>query len=250
MRGDPPVGIGNGFTAEYRVRFDEAGPDGRIRTSGLLRFAQDVAWQHSDARGFDRAWYAARGLAWVVRGVELEVLRPIGVGLSLTVSTAVVAHRRIWARRLAEVRLPDGVLAARVVTDWVILDTRGRPVRIPIEIDAGFPNPPSDGDILKVEPARGAFEVSRSLRVRPQELDPMGHVNNATYLDWLEEALLARDGATSWLEEIPRTARLEYLASAAPGDALQVATSVDWGRWRADIRRGQDTLLRATGRVG
>ncbi len=33
-------------------------PDGRLRTSGLLRYAQDLAWIHSASRGFDRAWYA------------------------------------------------------------------------------------------------------------------------------------------------------------------------------------------------
>ena len=54
-------------SAPYRVRFDEAGPDGLLRTSVLLRYAQDVAWHHSTSRGFDRAWYAERGLAWLVR---------------------------------------------------------------------------------------------------------------------------------------------------------------------------------------
>ena len=48
----------------YRVRFDEAGPDGLLRASGLLRYAQDVAWMHSEALGFDRAWYRERDLAW------------------------------------------------------------------------------------------------------------------------------------------------------------------------------------------
>ena len=33
----PIEGIENGFTGGYRVRFDEAGPDGRLRTAGLLR---------------------------------------------------------------------------------------------------------------------------------------------------------------------------------------------------------------------
>ena len=44
--------------ARYRVRFDEAGPDGLAPDVGLMRYAQDVAWQHSTALGFDRAWYA------------------------------------------------------------------------------------------------------------------------------------------------------------------------------------------------
>jgi len=38
----------------YRVRFDEAGPDGLLRTSTLLRYAQDLAAFHSAKRGFDR----------------------------------------------------------------------------------------------------------------------------------------------------------------------------------------------------
>ena len=55
------------FAASYRVRFDESVPTGTIRTSGLLRYAQDVAWMHSDALGFDRDWYQARSLTWLVR---------------------------------------------------------------------------------------------------------------------------------------------------------------------------------------
>src|SRR4051794_37374666 len=94
----PVAGIDNGFVAGYRVRFDEAGPDGRIRTSALLRYAQDVAWRHSEALGFDRQWYVDRGLWWVVRAVDLEVLRPVGMGQTIRVSTAVTGHRRIWAR--------------------------------------------------------------------------------------------------------------------------------------------------------
>src|SRR4051812_35975653 len=81
----PVDGIDNGYLAGYRVRFDEAGPDGRMRTSALLRYAQDVAWRHSEQLGFDRAWYVARGLGWVVRGCELEVREPIPIGHTLRV---------------------------------------------------------------------------------------------------------------------------------------------------------------------
>src|SRR3954452_23539546 len=131
----PVAGVDNGFVAGYRVRFDEAGPDGRARTSALLRYAQDVAWRHSEDLGFDRSWYAERGRWWVVRGLELRVLTPIAMGETLRVSTAVVGHRRIWARRRAEAALPERApastgavapggssVAAEIVTDWVILD--------------------------------------------------------------------------------------------------------------------------------
>src|SRR5262245_66100852 len=82
--------------ARYRVRFDEAGPNGRLRTSGLMRFAQDVAWQHSTALGFGRAWYLERGLTWLVRSAELEVLAPIPMGVDIVSRTQVVGQRRVW----------------------------------------------------------------------------------------------------------------------------------------------------------
>jgi len=249
---DRPVpGIDNGYRAGYRVRFDEAGPDGRMRTSALLRYAQDVAWRHSEFLGFDRQWYTQRGRWWVVRAVDLEVLAPIPMGHTLRVSTAVIGHRRIWARRLGECRLADGTLAARVITDWVILDDNGRLVRIPEDFGLSFTNPELDGDITRVGPATIPSDAATlEIRVRPHDLDPMDHVNNAVYLDWLEEALAAA-GDPSAVAAFPRAIRLEYLASAAPGDAVVVRTWAEAGAWHATIARADGTeFVRATGHAG
>ena len=89
------AGSDAGFEAVYRVRFDEAGPDGRLRTSGLLRYTQDLAAQHSEALGYDRAWYAARGLTWLVRAAEIEVLGAIPYGVDLLGTTT---RRRLSPR--------------------------------------------------------------------------------------------------------------------------------------------------------
>lgn len=243
----PVAGIDNGFLAGYRVRFDEAGPDGRLRTSTLLRYAQDVAWRHSEQLGFDRAWYQARGLGWVVRAVELEVHEPIPIGHTLRVSTAVVGHRRIWARRLGECRLADGRPAATVTTDWVLLDARNRVVRIPADFGVAFTNPEVKSEILRVEALDGEATAELELGVRPSDLDPLDHVNNAVYVDWLEEALEAV-GWRAATEVVPRTYRLEYLASAARGDRVRVVLRGDAFAWRASIRRADGAeLVRAQG---
>ena len=243
----PVEGIDNGYLAGYRVRFDEAGPDGRMRTSALLRYAQDVAWRHSEALGFGRGWYAQRGLGWVVRGVGLELHEPIRMGGTLRVSTAVVGHRRIWARRLGECRLADGRLAARVTTDWVLLDARNRVVRIPDDFGVAFMNPEIKGEILRVPMPDGTPSSSARLNVRPSDLDPLDHVNNAVYVDWLEEALEAAGWGRSAAAR-PRTLRLEYLASAERGNAVDVELHGGIDDWLARIRRSDGTeLLRARG---
>jgi acyl-CoA thioesterase FadM len=243
----PIPGIDNGYLAGYRVRFDEAGPDGMLRTSMLLRYAQDVAWRHSEQLGFDRGWYQARGLGWVVRGVELELFEAIPIGHTLRVSTAVVGHRRIWARRLGECRLADGRPAATVTTDWVLLDARNRVVRIPGDFGVAFTNPEVQAEILRVAPPPGGPVSEVQVSVRPSDLDPLDHVNNAVYVDWLEEALEAA-GWVEAIEALPRTWRLEYLASAARRDSVVIALHGDVAAWTATIRRSDGLeLVRAQG---
>lgn len=228
----PVEGVDNGYEVGYRVRFDEAGADGLLRPAGLLRYAQDVAWRHSEHLGFDRSWYTVQGRWWIVRAVDVAVFAPVPMGTTLRVATAVVGHRRIWARRLVEVHLPDGAPAARVHTDWVILDDRGRLGRIPADFGEAFPNPDLDAEPIRVEPpATPADAVTVDLGVRTTDLDPMAHVNNAVYLDWLEASVEAAGGAPA-AATVPRRIRIEYAASAGPGDALRaVAWRGDDGSW-------------------
>lgn len=213
-----------GAQVPYRVRFDEAGADGRLRLSVLLRYAQDVAWIHSETLGFDRAWYAARGLAWLVRSAELELLDAIGVGESLLVRTEVTGFRKVWARRRTEVRrqpsadLP-GPLVAWLHTDWVMIDARGAPARVPPEIPRVFAPAEPFTPIRVALPDAPDTAARLALAVRPHELDPMAHANNGVYLDWALEA------AAAVVPEDPvavRRARLEYVAPAGRGDRLEV----------------------------
>jgi acyl-ACP thioesterase len=213
------------FEAPYRVRFDEAGPDGLARTSAILRYAQDVAWQHSTARGFDRDWYGQRSLTWLVRAAALEILVPVPLGTTIVSRTAVIGQRRVWARRRGEFFLPDGTLAGWVHTDWVMIDGRGGLTRIPDIFAEQFRIPVSTDQIGRVAlPATPVDASRRSFEVRPQELDPMDHVNNAVYLDWLEEAILraapAPAGGRAALATTPRVYRLEYAAAADPDTTI------------------------------
>jgi acyl-ACP thioesterase len=228
----------------YRVRFDEAGPDGLLRASGLLRYAQDVAWMHSEALGFDRAWYRERDLAWLVRAAEVEVILPISMGSVVTVTTEVVGYRKVWARRRAEF-LMTGVVVATVITDWVLIDGRGRVTRLPDVFAARFPGTAEIDGLLRVDlPTPPPDAARRSFAVRRHELDPMDHVNNAVYLDWLEESIAtaAPDGP---LSALPRVYRLEYAASAEPGAIIEAVTWRDGGRWAHRVSAAGTQILRA-----
>ena len=216
----PPDETERTTSAPYRVRFDEAGPDGIARASTYLRYAQDVAWLHSERRGFGRSWYADRALAWVVRAVELVIFRPLPTGAGLIATTEVVGGRRVMARRECHLRDElDGSAVATVITDWVMTTTAGLPTRVPDAFPISFGVTLDSFEPIRVRVAAApAGAERRSFQVRLHELDPMGHVNNAVYLDWLDEAVGALDPLAT--RAIPRRYRLEYRAAAAPGSRM------------------------------
>lgn len=227
---DAPGRLADGRLAwqtTYRVRFDEAGPDGLLRTSGFMRYAQDLAWQHSADLGFGRAWYAERGLTWLVRAAELVVHTAPAMGSVVTARTAIVGIRRVFARRRGELLLADGTPAGWVHTDWVLIDERGALTTIPAIFPETFGGTDAMGRVGRVplDPTPG-HAVHRRLVVRPHELDPMAHANNAVYLDWLEEAILAAGGSIGGPG--PRRYRMEFALAVGAGEEL------DGAAWRDD----------------
>jgi acyl-CoA thioesterase FadM len=246
------------FTGAARVRFDEAEANGLARTSSILRYLQDVAWQHSEATGFDRTWYEERGLLWLVRAVEITIEGPARHGDTLTIETQVRGWRRVWAYRTANVQTVAGAPVARARIDWVLLTYAGRPARIPPEItgiapsDAGFA--PAHVESGR-EPETGV--TVGCWTIRPSDIDPMGHVNNAAYVDELERSLLGA-GAASEVETLPRTASIEYLRPALPGMTPETRawrTATGWA-WRLvgpdgmDLARAALTYVRAGAGAG
>ena len=223
----------------YRVRFDEAGPDETFRSSGYLRFAQDLAWIHSENAGFGRDWYRERGLFWLVRGVELDIVGSIDYGSDVAVSTEVIGFRRVIARRRSEFHLQGTERPVAVaLTDWVLLNDAGRPVRPPAEIPEVFV---SNSDFTPFRAATGEAlpdAHEREFRVRRSEADPMAHVNNAGYIDYLDEQYLESLGAADNASmPLPRRYRAEFVASATPGLRLvgrSWATDSGWSYRLAD----------------
>jgi acyl-CoA thioesterase FadM len=238
----------------YRVRFDEATPDGLVKTSALLGYLGDVAWRHSEVLGFPRAWYRERGLAWVVRAVDLALVAPIRDGDEILVSTRIGGFRRVMARRRSQLRSADGTLAGEVSVDWAMTDGRA-PVRIPDDFTSvpGIDLSPFTPTRVDLPPAPvGASELRLVPRLR--ELDPQGHANNGVYPDWLDEAVTAAGGADD-VRAVARRYRMEYLRAAGPGVPLRSLAWHDGPGWAwrladdaGDLVRGRlDPVLPSSG---
>ena len=241
--------VGRRIERPYRVRFDESGADGNLPASGYLRYAQDLAWVHSQAAGFSREWYGGRGLVWLIRAVELELLDDVRYGTTLDATTEVLGFRRVWARRKSEFRRTGEERMLAVATiDWVLLNNRGVPVRVPREIVELFDGDGTDEAFtplrIDVAPTPAHASVTR-FTARRAELDPMAHVNNAAYLDYLDEQL-GPIGGEEEPRRLPRRYRVEFVGPAEAGMELVGhgwAAELAWC-WRLTDADGRE-LVRA-----
>ncbi len=236
-------------TGVHRVRFDECDAGGAMRPSSLLRAVQDLAWQHSIAVGFDRDRYQALGLTWLVRFVDLRIERSIGSGETLRMTTRITGLRRVWARRETIIRIGDHQQAVSGSTiDWVLVDAAGRPTRVPDDIVHGFDEEAPTFTPARVHlshPARDPVVDSWTIAVR--DLDPMAHVNNAAYLDIMDEVLA---GAADTLvgPRPPVRYEVEYLRSALPRSVVAVRHWAEGTAWTFQLTdAGGQELIR--GRV-
>ncbi|MFQ5924315.1 MAG: acyl-[acyl-carrier-protein] thioesterase, partial [Anaerolineales bacterium] len=232
-------------TETYRIRHDECDAYGVLNNTAYLRLAQETAWRHSIAAGFGYEYYEDLQRAWVARDTSIEYIQPVTYGNVLLATTYVPSTRRSIARRSFEFRL-DGELVAKSHTDYVLLDiVRQAPASIPNEIiEALFTGdePPAR---LRREPfpdpapaPPGAITWQR--RVEWRDVDPFGHLNNAAYLSYTQEAAIEAGlayGVThaSSLEAglgwALKRSRIEYLRPALPDEELRIET------WLTSLRQ-------------
>ena len=189
----------------YRVRYYECDSYGRLNHTNYLRYMQEAAFDASAAAGYDLARYSAMGRHWLIRGTDIEFLRPLRYGDAVQVKTWVADFQRVRSLRLYEFRLAGShELVARAQTDWAFLESAtGRPALIPPEMIAAFfpDGPPQAASprsrfVAPPRPPAGAFRLRR--RVEWRDIDAAQHVNNAVYLAYMEDCGLRAAAAFGW----------------------------------------------------
>jgi acyl-CoA thioester hydrolase len=233
-------------TCTFRVRHYECDVEGKLRAASYLRYMQEAAFDASAAAGYDLARYESLGCFWLIRETEIEYLQPVSYGESLEVNTWVADFRRVRSRRAYEFRRANnGPLVAVAQTDWAFLDlATGRPVAIPEEMKAAFfpEGVPHTAEArgrfpTPSEPPDGAFQVRRPVEWR--DLDAAGHVNNAVYVDYVEQCGLDWAAAQGWsldrqaalgFAPVTHSHRIAYRQPALAGDDLILST------WVAEVQ--------------
>jgi acyl-CoA thioesterase FadM len=149
------------------------------------------------------------------------------------------------ARRRTRLFGGAGRVIADATIDWVMTDQSGRPVRFPTEFEpfvaeVGATFTPEK---IPAEPSGDTPGVTVTVPLRVADFDPLGHVNNAAWLEIAEEALNAASPAQ--LDAPRRRIRLEYLGLTT-GTTVHCTVRAIANEARVDINdEGGTALVRA-----
>lgn len=234
------------FTRRFRVRHYECDAYGHLNNVNYVRYMQETALDASADIGWDNERYQAIGHHWLIRETDIEYLQPLVWNDDVDVTSYVIDFRRIQSRRRYEFhRVSDGALVAQATTVWVYLNTETlRLARIPDSMIQDFAPDglPDSSKPHRFPPAppqpKGVFHHQR--RAEWRDIDTVGHVNNASYMAYCEDASTQVGRGFGWtmqamLDEgfalVLRRFRIQYLQPAVLDDDLVIST------WVSDVKR-------------
>ena len=210
------------FELPFRIDSHDCGMDDLLKPSGCLRYLQETANIQCARAGFGYDDCLARGSAFVLSRVSLDILEPVHAYDEVIVRTCPAESRGVSFNRGTSM-YKNGREVLRLNSVWALLRLRDRAL-VRVE-DAGLTLPVMP---LHETAAPLKFHIPRdaelrqigSFTVRPSVCDRNRHMNNTRYADLFSDLLPPDSRLTglsiSYRSEAPLGETLTLFSGDAP----------------------------------
>lgn len=218
------------FTADYRVRTGDIDQDMRVRLDSLARYLQDVANDHIEVVPFGKT-----DPFWIIRRTVIDVLEPITWPSDFSVERWCGALSTRWTNMRVRISAtsgtnefnpeprPNGLVETEAF--WINMNSAGLPSRIS-DLAMDTLTPMTDEHRLRwkaMNPGKAPAPEELSLPdrehvLRITDFDPFKHLNNAAYLEAVEDELVDHPDLLAG----PHRAVIEYLRPIVPGTRVTI----------------------------
>src|SRR5258706_4800534 len=227
------------YSWRFHVRSYEMDVNWQVSPPTFLHYLEEGAIQASAASGYTYQWYNENKRVWVVRKMTIRYFDPVTSGEELELRTWVSDFRRVQSHREYDLRrASDGARVVRGRANWVFINTETMQIaRIPNEAIQRFA---PDGELETLDtgiteptPISESLVHTEERRVQHYEIDAQGHVNNAVYLAWSEQAIMNGLRDIGWPPERfsssdfkmrPLANEIEYFRSALDDDPITITS--------------------------
>lgn len=203
------------YQLKSKVRYSEADSKERLTCAALLNYFQDSSTLHSETLGASGKSLYENQMAWILSFWQICIEDMPSLSEDIIVSTWPYDTKGLFGMRNFCMEGADGRRLASANSIWVLINTEtGRPIKIPTEVGALYPDEPKlEMDYCErkiVIPSE--YEEKEPIRVPGYFIDTNHHMNNGKYVMVAEEYLPA--------EFKLREVRVEYKNAAVLNDIL------------------------------
>ena len=178
------------YHKEFHIRPTEVDRYGRLKPSAMLLYIQQTAGEHSDSFNLTYDALAQRGIFWAVIRHKIEIARLPRENEKITLETWPMPTTRVAFPRSTVAYDEQGNVLFRSICLWILMDLNNRSMLVPgksgVEVE-GFLR----GDELSTPKSLMPLSLNNQIcrQVVFSDLDRNGHMNNARYLDWVQDLL-------------------------------------------------------------
>ena len=176
----------------YRIRSSECDEKDIIRLAPLWDIMQDAANEQARLIGAAFEDMHAKGMAWALIRMEAKIDRYPKYGESIDVVTYPAGYSKLYAIRHYHIIDGEGHEIAFANSTWIVVDKKNkRPQRVGKFFANIFHDEYTGKLCSKLEEAP-ELEYKRDIVAEYSDIDPNRHVNNARYINWVENEFAGR----------------------------------------------------------
>ena len=205
------------FSKVFEVGSFQVNPDGKISLTSLADLFQEIAWAHADSADFGRN-LSGMQLMWALARLEITLLEFPRWGQTIRLFTGSKGADKLFAFRDFMVWDEQERMLVRGMSSWLLLNSDTKRIQKP---EAILPSALFD-PTMKPERqpqklvATGNLIATEKLKVRFSDLDLNYHVNNTSYIRWVENFLADH-------RIYPSNLAINYLAECRKDEVLELA---------------------------
>ena len=181
------------FKEKFKMGLKDIDKNNLIKNRAILEFLENIGSYHSDLAGYGANYTDKTGIAWVLLGWKLQILKRPKYGQTLEIHTWAKEGSKVATYRDFEIYDEDKKLCAIATSKWTMVDIReGKISKITDDIINAYEvenrNVFSELDLGKIS-VPDKFEYETEYTVKRKDIDINGHMHNLYYLDLAYEAL-------------------------------------------------------------
>ncbi len=221
-----------------------------LRNRYLMNYLAEAAMADSARAGFTLENVFKTGESWVLSKIRLEFVKPVIYGNPLSVYTWHKGAEQCYGFRDYQVN-SGGEIAVNAASVWVYTSIiKRKAIEAPVVPDEVFGlevRSSTDYDIHKWKPETIMnSEFKTGITVRHSDYDPLNHVNNAVYIDYIET--LWHSAGHSRNKKM-LAVNLQYIREIGKGVATIEASLLKTGEKKYSFKLQHEDTLHAAGDI-